>query len=651
MKYPIGLIPDNGLVRDDPNLTARLQPVFAKRGKAPTITPQRPTTPSGKPGRIVEMLVQLFPEKKPPEVEAAELLEQVPVEEELEFDADMLHGVIDVGTIENSRLHQFQPTQVCARANGLPFAMQDSAKLAINQYRTVKPGNFSGAMKRVVQAIYGVGFVTDSSPDFITGLREPPPVRSTEHPLHYSYGFTRTHGIYKAGTKNHWLVEVSAANGVLAMPLPLFRNTMTVRYRRKMIARGDTDTIAVLDEYGGIPTGQTFPTGDALTAAIDAGRVLRLLEAADLSDFYDKQSFTEAWGWAFNSDGSACDNTCWEFLTSGDFTGYQKTYHYSIEIELSQHNTKALPFGSGSASLSLVSSGIVFAPWYETFAEKKSDACLFVPDSTLTQLIRFRLTGHTSITEELATHSFTKVKGIDDQNFFGMSDETIVKATTVPFPPPGGFPQICPDIGNAPVFVFYKEDDSREIVYYGTENASENYNVLWSDTIDRRVWETGTTRVAAHTIFIALPHCREGWAAYTHTGTQEEGDPSWDGVINFEVFTARGGLVALDPPVGYVDPGIVTSFPDDVYTAWVIEYRIGDIEWEDFFPSQMFFDVNENAGPADGYIRHNTIHFPDAPDGSPYEPDHSGEGYERLNARNIPLGDIVTKDVNWVGNV
>ena len=46
-------------------------------------------------------------------------------------------------------------------------------------------------------------------------------MQSTEHPLHYSYGFTRTHGIYKAGTKNHWLVEVSAANGVLAMPLGL----------------------------------------------------------------------------------------------------------------------------------------------------------------------------------------------------------------------------------------------------------------------------------------------------------------------------------------------------------------------------------------------------------------------------------------------
>jgi hypothetical protein len=71
------------------------------------------------------------------------------------------------------------------------------------------------------------------------------------------------HGIVKVGDKQHWLVEIHSNRGVHAMPLPLFENTMTRAYHAEKKGRGDLDTVRVLDEFGGLPSGETFPTDDA----------------------------------------------------------------------------------------------------------------------------------------------------------------------------------------------------------------------------------------------------------------------------------------------------------------------------------------------------------------------------------------------------
>lgn len=268
-------------------------------------------------------------------------------------------------------LHDYRPIPETAKAYKLPDAFQAMRRLGYSQTNKIRPGLFSGAMKRVVQAIFGIGHVgdpnemKDQSPRYID-LSVPAATRNVS--VNYNWVWNKTHGIFKADDKNHWLIEVSEINGVLAMPLILMPDTMTVSYYQSKAKLNDIGTLRVLDEFGGIPTGESFPaTGPALEAAITAGKVLRLLGASDLDAFYGNQfALAFSLGWAFADSGYEAHNTCmserdeaFEFtsINPGLPAPYLCTEHWKIKLELTRHDRKKLtldppqPVGSGSATL------------------------------------------------------------------------------------------------------------------------------------------------------------------------------------------------------------------------------------------------------------------------------------------------------------
>lgn len=312
-----------------------------------------------------------------PEVEYPPLPEDVVPEPELGTVINMYSGWIKNGNnvMEEGvgKIDSFRPTQSCAKAYKLPRALHTSKKLYIagnDQIKFLKASAFSGRMKAVVQALLGLGTITDPTPSYITEQAPNPEKRGITIP--YQYGFLQTHGLYKAGPKNHWIIEISN-RGVLAMPLILFPSTKTAGYRKYLLARGDVGSLRVVDEFGGIPTGEGFPDSAALESAIAAGKVLRLIDTAGMAEFYGHATpwFTSH-GWAFSDSGARANQTCLAWiLPSGAFTsgftiaGNPSLFgeHWSVSITLSAHNIAALaqnnPVGSGSAALSLVHRGRV----------------------------------------------------------------------------------------------------------------------------------------------------------------------------------------------------------------------------------------------------------------------------------------------------
>lgn len=279
------------------------------------------------------------------------------------YEASMYHGVVKGGTLVTTngvtRLRSFYPSAVCAKVTGLTRGFQDVEKLAINQY-SIKPSMFSGTMKRVAQIILGIGNVKDNSPGYISG-KVPTSVRRTVA-LNYDYKWARTHGVYKSGPKNHWLIEISITNGVLAMPLPILANTATTAYRTKLVKKGDTATLKVVDEFGGLPSGEEFPSGATLSKAIADGKVLQLLSAAALADFYALSPYALHWGWAFSEDGKHAHATAYERITGEYYyedgglvtPNVMVGSHWGIEFNLSVHTgtpVKPNPVGYGTAKV------------------------------------------------------------------------------------------------------------------------------------------------------------------------------------------------------------------------------------------------------------------------------------------------------------
>lgn len=282
-------------------------------------------------------------------------------------------------------LDQFHPSEVSAAAYALDFAWQSPAKLAINSANAhstgdarsyfPKPGHYSGSMKRVVQALYGIGWTETDTEGYISE-ELPPTEPDYATPNLYNFTWLQTHGIYKGPDGGIWLIEVSKDNGVMAMPLPLFKGTDSPLFLNYISEAGDTDTLNVLFEFGGLPTGESFPTGGTLTDALASGKVLRLLTAADVLEFYrdedysvNKEGLWAGQGWAFSESGAKADNlTFWyrnvtAIATQDDGAPQNERYknmqHWRIEFALSTESSEAHPYGSGSATMTKIDESLL----------------------------------------------------------------------------------------------------------------------------------------------------------------------------------------------------------------------------------------------------------------------------------------------------
>ena len=218
------------------------------------------------------------------------------------------------GTIAKKALRWHRPTKnawetvLSSDPTKGPGIFADESRLgnAGSQYRNIFPSQFSGAMAKAVQIIMGRG-----------------------KPVVYKSGWSECHGIILEGP-TPWLVEISAARGILAMRLPVTRASST----------SSTDAVAqAVAMFGGVPSGATFPTD--LEAALNAGIVRRLMTTEAFSEVSSKMPYSLHMGWSFNADGSEAHNTCWYTKENGHVMGC----HFKLSLS------------SSSASLTLVSEG------------------------------------------------------------------------------------------------------------------------------------------------------------------------------------------------------------------------------------------------------------------------------------------------------
>lgn len=300
---------------------------------------------------------------------------QQPFEPKFPVDVpDFLSGVVEGGTLttvpanalqaQYDVLNNFCPTQPCAKLFGLPFAPQPMRRLAVepadgfgslqspnefqrySQYVRLKPTMYSGLMKRLVQTLMGFGFQNSRGKreTSIYDLTKPkakvsrkqrvsitPYQQSVQqHGLQilYDWHFSRTHGLVPAADGKLWIVEISITQGVIAMPLPLNANSMKPEFRAKLEAMGDDAGLAVLDQFGGFPTGEGFPPTEQISAWLRAGKLIRLCTKDELAPFYQCSSYSDEMGWAFNLSGTEAHNTAYYYDNQNVMHGV----HYMVPI-------------------------------------------------------------------------------------------------------------------------------------------------------------------------------------------------------------------------------------------------------------------------------------------------------------------------------
>lgn len=250
----------------------------------------------------------------------------------------ILSGVVKGGTVtgDPAVLSAYKPT-----SNAWVYSLKSDSTKPVSsfneeaflakagaQYADICPTMFSGLMTKVVQVIMGLGL-----------------------PVVYDYRWAKCHGVVIAADGKPWLVEISNANGILAMPLP----------KNRGIKSSKVDAVKQISLLlNGIPSSKTFPSGAELIAKIASGDVLRLLATTDLSPFFGKSAFSSAMGWSFNSTGSEAHNTC-HYTPSG---ALRHSCHYKIDFVIGESVTPRVLGGAiatGSAVLTLVDEGRLVA--------------------------------------------------------------------------------------------------------------------------------------------------------------------------------------------------------------------------------------------------------------------------------------------------
>lgn len=290
---------------------------------------------------------------------------------------DFLSGAVQNGYIEDvpadppraayKTLANFHPTLSCSQRFKLDFATQRIRRLAVepadalagslanphenapqvySQYTRLKPTMYSGTMRSLVQVLMGFGrsTVRDGKSVSVYDLPAKKGRAARVQPvtaygakvlksglqITYDWRFTRTHGVTYAEDGRAWLVEIGIANGVYAMPLPLHPDTTTAAFRLRMEKAGDAEALAVLDLFGGFPTGESVPPSDELPAWIRAGRVVQMATHDDIAPFYANNAYSQEMGWAFNQRGDEAHNTAWRY---GD-DDVQRGVHYEIPLSI-----------------------------------------------------------------------------------------------------------------------------------------------------------------------------------------------------------------------------------------------------------------------------------------------------------------------------
>lgn len=220
------------------------------------------------------------------------------------------------------------------------------------QYHKQRPNWYSGAMAQVMQVVGGYGrqdFADLPDDDLERSRMVIPEKRMTrirqnlinvrlpgytgfpdkEGKFKYDYKFLKCHGVTFDSSNKPWLIQVDQ-RGVYAMPLPLVPATTTKDFREYIEDVGDEELELLLDRFGGLPTGESFPEqAQDFEAWRRAGVIIKV---CDTSDFYENSPYYLAGGWSFNSKGTEGFNTCW----STDARGLKQGFAYKMSLELGE---------------------------------------------------------------------------------------------------------------------------------------------------------------------------------------------------------------------------------------------------------------------------------------------------------------------------
>ena len=223
----------------------------------------------------------------------------------------------------------------------------------VTQYDNLRPTWYSGAMAQVVQIVGGYGRQDfDKLPDRplerarmalpdkvakaiereLGNLRLPgyTGLPSKEGQIIYDYKYNETHGVGFDSKGKPWLVRINTS-GVHAMPLPMIPATTTKAFREYIEEKADEELLWALDRFGGLPSGESFPSKSADFEAWRRAGVI--IKVCDVGDFYQYLMYGSAMGWSMNDRGNEGFNTCYDF---DDSTQVTSGYAYKLKISLGE---------------------------------------------------------------------------------------------------------------------------------------------------------------------------------------------------------------------------------------------------------------------------------------------------------------------------
>lgn len=211
------------------------------------------------------------------------------------------------------------------------------------QYMRLKSTWYSGAMGEVIQIVVGYGkpnnseFPDDSIENIVMTLPSHIAERveeelnrsalpgytgypNEEGHINYDYKQSQNDLVSFDSDNKPWLVRINSL-GVYAMPLPMVPATTTLAFREYIESVQDDEILKILDRFGGMPSGETFPQGRDFESWKRAGVIIKI---CDSSDFYTHTPVYDAASWSVNSSGTEGFNTCYK-MTGGrvEFMAYK----------------------------------------------------------------------------------------------------------------------------------------------------------------------------------------------------------------------------------------------------------------------------------------------------------------------------------------
>ena len=153
--------------------------------------------------------------------------------------------------------------------------------------------------------------------------------------LNFDYKFLNTDTVGFDGESRPWLVKVSSGAafpaGVWAMPLPMIPMTTTEAFREWIEEKGDAEILAVLDQFGGMPSGESWPRD--FQGWRRAGVIIKV---CDTADYFSHTPYTTPCGFAFNSRATEGYATCYEHVEGGINLGH--SYKLKLSLAAADHD-------------------------------------------------------------------------------------------------------------------------------------------------------------------------------------------------------------------------------------------------------------------------------------------------------------------------